>query len=105
VCRERGVHTGQGGVRVRERVPYTAERACKASADILPAQCVTLQVGVYLAVPQVLEAPLPWQQQVLHQKVAGNHTHTVVTPAHRPQLPHACAGEWTRMGEGSYDNG
>lgn len=65
-------------------------RTCKATGDVLPAERGALEVGVQQRVPVVLEAPLPGQQQVLHQEAGAHNAAAVVQPARAPQLPHAC---------------
>ena len=64
--------------------------ASKAARAVLPAQSVTLQVSIQQAVPVVLQAPLPRQQQVLHQEAGTDDSTPVVQPACGPQLAHGC---------------
>lgn len=72
--------------------PLTLNKQCltsQAAGAVLPAQGVALQVGIQQAVPVVLQAPLPRQQQVLHQEAGADDAAAVVQPACAPQLAHA----------------
>ena len=61
----------------------------EAARAVLPPKGVALQVGIQQGIPEVLEAPLPRQQQVLHQEAGAHHARPVVQPAGAPQLAHA----------------
>lgn len=65
-----------------------------------PSQSIALQVSIYLAIPQVLEPPLPGQQQVLDQEGGRHHAHAVVAPPHAPQLSHGRVHKGVAWGGG-----
>mmetsp|Transcript_44136 Transcript_44136/g.110824 ORF Transcript_44136/g.110824 Transcript_44136/m.110824 type:complete len:510 (-) Transcript_44136:515-2044(-) len=73
------------------QVVHKAERVRvqQASRHVLKAQGVALHIRVQQRVPEVLQAPLPRQEQVLHEEAGADHAQPVVHPAGAPQLQHA----------------
>lgn len=84
---------------VLELMKVQVSLTCQAATDVLPPQCITLQISINLTVPQMLQAPLPRQEKVLHQEVTGNNADAVVTPTHAPQLTHAWVIQRARQRE------
>lgn len=63
-------------------------RISETPSHVLPAKGITLEVCIQEHIPEVLQPPLPWQQQVLHQERCSEHTGTIVHPPSHPQLAH-----------------
>ena len=61
---------------------------CRMGPLYLPAQRIVLEISIQLRVPEVLQPPLPGQQQVLDQEGRGDNPQTVVSPTGAPQLLH-----------------
>ena len=70
------------------RMRLAEGRTGEAARAVLPPEGIGFKVRVQLGVPIVFQAPLPRQQQVLHQERGADHAHPVVHPASGPQLAH-----------------